>query len=113
MKRLYGSLNNRLMENIKPPVPVAGMGGTILMYSDRHAVTVKEILTPKKITVTQDEAKRTDKNGMSESQDYAYTTLPNATPRVFTLRKDGRWKEQKGQTVLMLGERDEYHDFSF
>ena len=113
MTRLYGSLVNRLMENAGPPIPEVGMGGTILMYSDRHAVTVVEILSPKRILVQQDIATRTDKNGMSECQDYTYTSNPNATKREFSLRKDGRWKEAKGQTILMLGKRESYHDFSF
>lgn len=111
--RVFGSLNNRLMENVKPPVPTVGMGGTILMYSDRHAVTVVEVLSPKRIVVQEDTARRTDKNGMSECQDYEYSPNPNAPRIEFSLRKDGRWRQSKTTTVLMLGERDSYHDYSF
>ncbi|MFI5260778.1 MAG: hypothetical protein ACHQU0_03220 [Candidatus Paceibacteria bacterium] len=113
MKRLFGSLFNRLDENRKPPTPEIGMGATILMYSDRVAVTVVEILSPKRILIQEDYANRTDKNGMSESQEYEYRPNPNAAEREFSLRKDGRWKEAKGATVLMLGERDHYYDYSF
>ncbi len=113
MKRLFGSLFNRLDENRKPPTPEVGMGATILMYSDRHAATVVEILSPKRILIQEDTATRTDKNGMSESQEYAYSPNPKAPVREFSLRKSGRWVEKKGSTVLMLGERDHYYDYSF
>ncbi len=113
MKRLFGSLFNRLDENRKPPTPEVGMGATVLMYSDRHAATVVEILSPKRILIQEDIALRLDKNGMSESQEYAYGRNTSAVKREFSLRKDGRWKEAKGSTVLMLGERDHYYDYSF
>lgn len=113
MKRLYGSLFNRLMENVKPPVPEVGMGATILMYSDRHAATVIEVLSPSRIVIQEDTATRTDKNGMSESQEYAYTPDPKAEKLTVSLRKDGRWKIQASQTIIKLGERDAYHDYSF
>lgn len=111
--RLYGSLTNRLMENVKPPVPEVGMGATIVMYSDRHAATVVEVVGPKKIIVQEDTSTRTDKNGMSENQDYNYSPNPAAPRRTFTLRKDGRWHESKAGTIIRLGERDSYHDFGF
>lgn len=111
--RIFGSLTNRLMENAAPPTPTVGMGGTILSYTDRHAVTVVEVLTPKKIVVQYDNATRTDKNGMSESQSYEFSPNPEGQKHTVTLRKDGRWKEQGGSTVVMLGRRDKYHDYSF
>lgn len=111
--RVFGNLNNRLMENIAPAVPEVGMGATILSFSDRHAATVVEILTPKKVVIQRDNAKRTDSNGMSESQDYEFTPDPNGAKIIITLRKNGRWLEQKGSTVVNLGRRSAYHDFSF
>lgn len=111
--KLFGSLFNRIDENRKPPVPTVGMGATILMYSDRHAATVIEIVTPKTIVIQEDTAIRTDSNGQSESQEYEYAPNHEATRREFTLRKDGRWRERKGTTVLMLGKRDQYYDYGF
>lgn len=113
MKQIYGSLFNRLMENSKPVTPEVGMGATLLMYSDRHAATVTKVFSPTTIVIQEDNASRTDKNGMSESQEYAYTPNTGAEEVFVTLRKDGRWKVKKSQTVVMLGERDAYHDYSF
>ena len=113
MPQVYGSIHNRMMENVKSPVPIVGMGVTILMYSDRHAATIVEICSPSTIIVQRDIATRIDKNGMSENQEYNYTPDTNAPKEVVTLRKDGRWKLTKEKTVVRLGERDAYYDFSF
>ena len=99
--------SNRALE------PEVGMGCTILCWTDRHAATVVEVRSATTIVVQQDHARRVDKNGMSESQKYEYTPNPEATREVFTRRKDGRWKKRGGGYTLMLGERMEYHDFSF
>lgn len=112
-KRLYGSLTNRLMENGKPPVPKVGMGATILMFSDRHACTVIGLQTKRMIVIQEDTQTRTDKNGMSESQEYAYAADNGGEKHTVSLRKDGRWKIAKSETVVRLGERDAYHDYSF
>jgi hypothetical protein len=48
--RVFGNLMNRIAETAKPPVPEVGMGATILMYSDRHAATVIEILDVRMIS---------------------------------------------------------------
>lgn len=111
--KFYGSLQNRLMENVKPVTPVVGMGATILMYSDRHAATVTKVFSPTTIVIQQDTATRTDKNGMSENQEYTYTPNTDAEEVFVTLRKDGRWKVKKSQTVIKIGTRDSYHDYSF
>ena len=46
------------------------------------------------IIVQRDNAKRTDKNGMSETQQYEYTANPEARKVTVTLRKNGRWVTQ-------------------
>jgi hypothetical protein len=115
MSQIFGSSVNLFASNSKSKTPEIGMGGTVLMWSDRHAVTVTRINTDKKITVTRDIVKRVDTNGMSESQIYEYT--PDPTHRItytFTLRKDGRWKELGGTNpILILGHKEEYYDYSF
>lgn len=111
--RLYGSLNNRLMENSKQPTPVVGMGVTQCMYTDRHAYTIVEVISPKKIVVQQDDATRTDNNGLSESQQYSYKPDPDAPKEVITLRKNGRWIKQGNpmdSAGYLLGHREEYRD---
>lgn len=101
-----------------PNTPEVGMGATIVMYSDRYAATITYV--GKKgalVIVKRDHAKRTDDNGMSECQSYEYSPDKDAGPRIFTLRKSGRWVEQgqpsKNGTGLSIGRRREYHDFSF
>lgn len=110
--KLYGSLHNRIMEQSKA-APRVGEGATLLFYSDREAGTVIKVLTPRKVVVQIDIATRTDKNGMSETQEYTYTPNPLGKQHVFTLRKSGRWIESKGTTGVRFGERDAYYDFSY
>lgn len=94
------------------------MGATMLCWSDRHACTITAVSpSGKSIEVKRDIATRTDKNGMSESQDYSYKPNPNAPAQTFTLRKNGKWVA-KGSTMnagthLLIGKRDQYYDCSF
>lgn len=115
--RVFGSLNNRIMENVAPQKPVVGMGATHLMYSDRHAYTVIIVHSDKELTLQADKAIRTDNYGMSDAQSYRYEQDPEGATVVITLRKDGRWRQKgdpmKGGTIFMLGERDAHHDYSF
>jgi hypothetical protein len=109
---------NRIAETVRPVVPTVGMGATILMFSDRHAATVIDVGPKAKwITIQEDKAIRTDKNGMSESQDYRYEPNPAAAVQTFTLRKNGTYVSQgssmRSGTIVRVGARDNYHDFSF
>jgi hypothetical protein len=114
MAKWYGSLTNRLAENTKSPKPEVGMGVTFMMYSDRHAGTIVEVLSPKKIMVQFDKAVRTDSNGFSENQSYKFEPQPTSAKILVTLRKDGRWHEgtKLDGTVVVLGRREEHYDFS-
>lgn len=113
------SLINAVMgaETIGQPSPTVGMGGTILMWTDRVAVTVIAVNTNKtRVVVQEDLAVRTDSNGLSEVQSYAYRPNPNGRTTVFTLRKNGAWvraKEPMTGTRLTLGRREAYRDPSF
>lgn len=115
-----GSLVNAVMRQSNDPtlVPEVGMGATILMWTDRHAATVTHVSSSKKtIQVTTDKARRTDGNGMSEVQSWEYTPDPDGVVHTYTLRQNGRWV-LRGEDMfkgrgLLLGGRDEYHDFSF
>ena len=114
-----GSLINLLAANSNnPTVPVVGMGATIIGYTDRNPATVVEISkNGKTLTVQMDDAKRTDANGMSESQSYEFTSNPDGAKRVYTLRKNGQWIAQgdsiKNGGRIQLGHRSKYYDFSF
>ena len=116
-----GSLTNWLMGAANRVKPEVGMGATILMWTDRHAVTIVEVsLEGKKrpfVIIQEDKAVRTDNNQMSENQHYTYTPDLDAPKVKYTLRKDGTWVKDgeplKGGQRIMIGERDHYHDFSF
>lgn len=104
------SMTNYLMSGTNgQPTPEVGMGATILMWTDRHAATIVKV-TRTQIHVKQDHAKRTDTRGMSESQEYEYTPNPNAPTIVFRKTKRG-YRSQAGS--LRIGDRNEYHDYSF
>lgn len=112
-----GSLHNRLMEGGKQIDPEVGMGATEIMYTDRNPYTIIEVNEKKTvIVVQQDNAKRSDSNGMSETQSYEYSPNLEARKRVLTLRKTGQWIE-KGESLkgskYLIGHREKYHDFSF
>lgn len=117
-----GSLMNNIAANSKQQLPEVGMGATELMHTDRHAGTIVELVTNRKGDISgfywqEDDAKRTDTNGMSESQSYEYTPNPNATKVLVTLRKNGRWVK-KGEdlwsgTSFSVGNRSKYYDYSF
>lgn len=127
--KLFGSLQNRLMEGRTEIVPVVGMGVTMTAYSDRKAGTVVEIVRkgadgPVVIAVQEDKCTRTDNNGMSENQDYAYEPDPKGLISWFKRDSNKRWRQAEinktgrmvfvnGGNGLRLGERDAHHDFSF
>lgn len=123
----YGSFQNQIMANTVSGSKIeVGMGATILMWSDRHAATVIE-WDGKTIVVQSDIAKRVDRNGMSELQDYAYEPDPNGAKYTFKLDRAGGWRAMESDPVtgrpkmaakgggygLQLGHRNHYHDFSF
>lgn len=95
--------------NIKPEI---GMGATICHWSDKTAATVVYI-TPKRLILREDHATRVDKNGMSESQEYAYSPNPEGREWFVSLRKDGTWRVSKSKEIVTLGVRRQYHDYSF
>ena len=112
------SLSNLIIGNARQPVPRVGMGATILLWTDRNAATITAVRdNGRTVYVQRDRAIRTDNNGMSECQEYRYVANPDSLPQVFTRRKSGEYVE-KGRTLgdgyrLAIGQRNEYHDFSF
>lgn len=110
------------------PAPTVGLGVTMLLHSDRHAGTIARVFkigSAAAVEVTRDRTKRIDKNGMSECQEYEYTTDPGGARYVFK-QLGGRWVEMhkrnpsvnrwsrvSGGSYLALGIRREYYNFSF
>jgi hypothetical protein len=114
---MYGSLQNLMAGTSATYVPKVGDGATEICWTDRHAATIVEVVSPRHVVVQRDISTRTDKNGMSDDQQYSYQPDPDA-PRVHvTLRQNGRWvvqgQTQKGGTKYALGARRSYHDYSF
>lgn len=95
-------------------IPSIGMGATIRIGSDSYPVTIIQVTqNGKKIVLQEDEATRTDNNGLSELQEYTYQTNPNGTTHIATLRKDGRYRLQGEQIPVYIGIRRKYYDPSF
>lgn len=121
-----GSLINHLYSRmtVGEPELVAGMGVTFLSWTDRNPGTIVEVNNAKRyIVVTDDSYSRIDGNGLSESQEYEYTTNPDGYKRYFRKDKNNQWREMRhnengrlvytGGCGLRVGEREKYHDFSF
>ena len=95
-------------------VPKVGDGATIQLWSDRHACTVIQVTqNGRRIVVQRDKATRVDSNGMSESQEYTFEPDTNGSTTIATLRKDGSYREVGGKTLIHIGSRSEYYDYSF
>ncbi len=93
------------------PAPTVDMPCTVCWQNDRKAATVIAVSpTGSKVTVREDKATRTDKNGMSDSQQYTYERDPAGARHVFHRRSNGSY-QTRGKR-LSLGERSSYHDFS-
>lgn len=112
------NLFSNIMANSAQPAPAVGMGATILMYTDRHAATIIEVINDKTIVIQQDNAKRIDNLGMTDSgQKYNYTANPDAPKMTYTLRSNGRWvckgQGSKDGQSIMVGSREEFFDFCF
>ena len=108
-----GSLMNHVMAGGTKLVPTVGMGVTVLGWTDRYPGTVI-LVSPsgKTINVQEDLAVRTDANGMSESQEYAYSPDPHGRIWTFRLGKHG-WRGANKGPGLRLGVRERYYDYSF
>src|SRR6266403_4705829 len=108
---MQGSLVNHIMGESKQPVPVRGMGVTILMYTDREAATIVLVnMANTSVFISRDTAKRIDSNGMSESQTYEYTSnMDSKHLEEYTLRKNGAWvrkgEPMKGGQRIAIGYR--------
>ena len=94
--KYYGSLNNRIDENCyfngtKGNLKV-GTHCTMYMYSDRHPYEIVKVDTQEHIFIREMDAKRVDKNGMSDCQSYEYTSNKNNREMELVLR-NGRWFE--------------------
>lgn len=96
--------------------PEVGMGVTEILANDKHAWTVITVLSRTRVQVQQDRARRTDKNGRSESQTWEHTPNPDGETKVISLRQDGSWTEPGKRLAgsrFRVGERETYKSPSF
>ncbi|MFZ9958745.1 MAG: hypothetical protein ACO3E7_08995 [Burkholderiaceae bacterium] len=119
------SLINHLYSRTEGDEPVVGTPATLLYWTDRSPATVVEVNHKKRfIVVQEDNYRRTDENGLSESQAYDYTPNPDGHTRIFRKLKNGQWAEhfinpetkrlvKAGGCGLLLGRREKYHDYTF
>ena len=92
-----GSLANYLMGN-NSTLPEIGKGATILHYTDRAACEVISISKDGRTVVLEGyNAIRTDKNGMSEEQEYLYKLNGN---RFTIVWRNGAWRQECQQIRL-------------
>ena len=82
-----GGFINQMMGNNKT-LPKVGEGMTELMYSDRHAYEVLSI-NGDSCMVDQYRPKRTDNNGLSESQEFEYKELAGHPKKLTWRNKQG------------------------
>lgn len=121
-----GSLVNHMYSRMTKgePEPTVGMGVTMLSWTDRYAGTIVEVNMKKRyIAVTEDDCKRIDNNGLSESQEYEYTSMMDGYRNYYRKDSKGAWRachfNENGRLVysgnrgLIIGRREKYHDFSF
>ena len=87
-----GSFVNWIMSN-NSTLPVVGKGATELCWSDRHPYEVTWVSDDQSECIIQlINAKRIDKNGMSESQEYDYSeVLDEKIHLVWRKKKGGCW----------------------
>ena len=94
-----------------PIFPYEGMPATCTSNSDRYPCTVYRVSkSAAKIVVRGDKAIRTDSNGMSEDQEYRFEPDPEGDLRTFW--RSGAGYGKRG-SVLILGVRRAYYDYSF
>ena len=144
MSKWYGSLNNRCDENKQFVKEIkVGVGVTEYGWSDRHPYEVTKVIDQKHFFIRPMNYKRTDSNGMSDCQDYEYSSnleakeieivrRYNAWYRVERLTKDDKYAKYKALTEnqrkkleegkeikkyykmsISIGVMERYYDYSF
>ena len=91
-RRFYGSISNRLKAMAPKVMPEVGMGVTELMWSDRNPYEVIEVKDSTHIIIRELSAERTDHNGMSEIQEYRFSSNLRGAKKPLVFR-NGRWRE--------------------
>jgi hypothetical protein len=113
---MEGALTGSLINNVLPDAGyfTIGEGATICHWTDRMACTVIDVSkSGATITLQADIVRRTDQNGMSDAQSYAYE--PNPEGRTFKARRtrNGKGFRVIGSRERVVPGRDHHFDVSF
>jgi len=124
-----GSVINHLHSRatLGQPVPVIGMGVTLLLWSDRHAgsiTNVQRVRGKTIITVQEDRATVVSGGTHDGSAVYEFNRNPGGSESCWRCDVDGRWQSvvisretgrwgKAGSNGLRIGAREEYRDPSF
>lgn len=124
-----GSVINHLHSRatLGQPEPTVGMGATILLWTDRHAATIRNVLYiggKLAVQVTRDRATVVKGSAHDGSAEYEFETTPDGHLDTFAFNgttweqyhvnpETKRWNKAKSGRGLRIGERDEYRDPSF
>jgi hypothetical protein len=104
----------RMLTTCCGPKPEVGMGATLVVGSDNYPMTVVAVHGGgRSIELQYDDAKRVDKNGLSEIQEWKITPNPTAQKVVATKRRNGAYRLRGEPTRVLLGSRRMYRDPSF
>lgn len=94
--------------------PQIGEGATVRVGSDCYPYTIIDVSeSGKTIYLKEDRVERTDNNGMSECQEYNYFRNPEGAEVKATKRKNGSWKLTGSNSLVTIGIRRKFYDFSF
>ena len=124
----YNLVNEYMNCKVSSLEPVVGMAATMFVGSDRYAMVITEVISPKKIRV--DHMDNSDYNTLNENDkmqnlskkqmmNYVNVTDKTITPSgdIFSYRKNHRWiKEGQdlwGTGSIHLGHAENYRDPSF
>ncbi len=91
-RRNFGSISNMMKARTPNIIPVVGMGVTELLWSDRNPYEVIEVKDATHIIIRALSAERIDHNGMSEIQEYRFSSNLNGIKKPLVFR-NGRWRE--------------------
>ena len=117
-----GSIVNRVYSGPASFEPEVGMGATVLMWSDRHAATVVEVLRYKSgalagkvraIVVQEDRSTVVSGSAHDGSAVYEHTANPFSARETFYRNKAGQFALKCGNAKLAIGFRETYQDPSF
>ena len=102
-------------EHAKRIEPEVGMGVTMSVGSDSYPGTITRVSkSGKTFWFREDDYKRVDNNGLSESQEYEYFPDESRAERKATLRNYGGFKVSNSDCLhVVVGSRRAYRDPHF